>query len=93
MKGKNRKVFALSLGLSLFVFLTVAGCVEVDAQGRRLSFGDTQPPFLVEHLPGDKARLDVKVFGMETSFDVTQADRAFQIVREFFCLPSADDEA
>lgn len=87
MNQKKYRPFALALGLSLFVFLTVAGCVVVDAQGRRLSFGDTQPPFQVEHLPGDRAQLEVKLFGAETSFDFTQADRILDIVRDFFCLP------
>ena len=89
MKHKRSRVFGLSLGISLFVFLTVAGCIVVDAQGRRLSFGDDQPPFYVEHLPDGQARMEVELFGMATSFDVTQADRAFNMVREFFCLPGS----
>ena len=89
MKRKNKRVFALSLGLSLFVFLTLAGCVVVDTQGRRLSFGDDQPPFQVEHLPNDQARLDVKLFGTDTSSDFTQADRVLNMVRDFFCLPQS----
>lgn len=87
MNQKKYRPFAFALALSLFVFLTLAGCVVVDTQGRKLSFGDDQPPFQVERLPGDRAQLEIKLFGTETSLDFTQADHILDIVRDFFCLP------
>lgn len=88
MKRKSRRIFGLTLALSLFVFLTVAGCVAVDAEGRRLSFGDDQPPFQVERSPEGEARLEVKLFGVEETFPFTMGDKILTTVREFFCLPS-----
>ena len=68
MKHSRKHTFALSLALSLFVFLTLAGCAIVDAQGRRLSFGDEQPPFQVEQLPNGKACLQDYRSGRHRSF-------------------------
>ena len=87
MKHSRKHTFALSLALSLFVFLTLAGCVIVDAQGRRLSFGDKQPPFQVEQLPNGKACLRVKLFGLDAAWDVTSASRAWDAVCDFCCIP------
>lgn len=88
MKRRSRRIFGLALGLSLFVFLTAAGCVAVDVEGRKMSFGDDQPPFQVERLADGQARLEVKLFGVEESLPFTQGDRILTLVREFFCLPS-----
>ena len=87
MKHSRKHTFALSLALSLFVFLTLAGCAIVDAQGRRLSFGDEQPPFQVEQLPNGKARLRVKLFGLDAAWDVTSASRAWEAICDFCCIP------
>lgn len=79
--------FSLALGLSLFVLMTLAGCVIVDYQGRKLSFGEDQPPLQVEHLPGDRAQLNIDLFGVDTSVDFTQADRVLTFLWDFLCLP------
>ena len=86
-KHSRKHTFALSLALSLFVFLTLAGCAIVDAQGRRLSFGDEQPPFQVEQLSNGKACLQVKLFGLNASWDVTSASRAWEAICDFCCIP------
>ena len=83
MKHSRKHTFALSLALSLFVFLTLAGCAIVDAQGRRLSFGDEQPPFQVEQLSNGKACLRVKLFGL----DAASASRAWEAICDFCCIP------
>ena len=83
MKHSRKHTFALSL----FVFLTLAGCAIVDAQGRRLSFGDEQPPFQVEQLSNGKACLRVKLFGLNASWDVTSASRAWDAICDFCCIP------
>ena len=87
MKRMKSRIFAFTLGLSLFVLITLAGCVIVDYQGRRLSFGEDQPPFQVERLPGNRSRLEVDLFGVEAKVDFTQAGRILDLLRDFFCLP------
>ncbi len=87
MKGKGRRIFAISLGFSLAVLLTVAGCVIVDYQGRRMSFGEENPPFHVERRADGRARLEVDVMGIEADFDFTGPAQALDLLREFFCLP------
>ena len=87
MKRKKRRIFAFTLGLSLFVLITLAGCVIVDYQGRRLSFGEDQPPFQVEQLSNGKACLRVKLFGLDAAWDVTSASRAWDAVCDFCCIP------
>lgn len=89
MKRKKRRIFAFTLGLSLFVLITLAGCVIVDYQGRRLSFGEDQPPFQVERLPGNRSCLEVDLFGVEAKVDFTQAGRILDLLRDFFCLPGS----
>ncbi|MGI6255120.1 MAG: hypothetical protein ACOYJZ_05760 [Acutalibacter sp.] len=87
MKDKRRRIFNLSLGFSLWVLLTVAGCVIVDYQGRRMSFGEENPPLEVERQPGGKAQLEVDVLGVEAQVDFTGPARALDLLRDFFCLP------
>ena len=59
----------------------------MDAQGRRLSFGDEQPPFQVEQLSNGKTCLRVKLFGLDAAWDVTSASRAWDAVCDFCCIP------
>ena len=87
MKHTKRRIFFLALGISLFLFITAVGFVVVDYQGRRLSFGDEQPPFQVEQLPNGKACLQVKLFGLNASWDVTSASRAWEAICDFCCIP------
>ena len=87
MKRSGRRAFGLSLGISLFVFLTAAGCVAVDYQGRKMTFGDSRPPLEVVRLPGGQARLEARLFGAQGSWDVTGLDRALGFVCDFLCLP------
>ena len=87
MKHTKRRAFFLALGISLFLFITAVGFVVVDYQGRRLSFGDEQPPFQVEQLSNGKACLRVKLFGLNASWDVTSANRAWEAICDFCCIP------
>ena len=86
MKRKRHR-FGLSFGLSLFALLTAAGCVVVDYQGRKLSFGDDRPPLEVEELPGGRAQLAVRLFGVDTQVDFTQGDKVVDLLLDFLCLP------
>lgn len=87
MKEKRRRIFALSLGASLSVLLTVAGCVIVDYQGRRMSFGEDDPPLQVERLPGGRSQLEVDVTGVKAEMDFTGPAHVLDLLRDFFCLP------
>ena len=87
MKHSRKHTFALSLALSLFVFLSLAGCAIVSPRVCRLSFGDEQPPFQVEQLSNGKACLRVKLFGLDAAWDVTSASRAWDAVCDFCCIP------
>ena len=57
MKHTKRRAFFLALGISLFLFITAVGFVVVDYQGRRLSFGESQPPLWLRRLPGGRGLL------------------------------------
>ncbi len=83
---KARKTFWFSLGMGLFVFLTAAGLLAVDYQGRRLSFGDDTPSVCLDR-QGESPRLRVKAFGVEDSWDATGLDQALQFLYDFGCLP------
>lgn len=87
MKKKSRRAFWLSLGVSLFLFLTAAGLFMVDYQGRKLSFGDNTPPMRVDRHPDGGAELEIKAFGMEKSVDITEIDEFFHFLCDFGCIP------
>ena len=87
MKGKRRRIFVISLGFSLTVLLTVVGCVIVDYQGRRMSFGEDDPPFHIESQSDGRAQLEVHVLGVETELDFTGPAQVLNLLRDFFCLP------
>lgn len=87
MKHTKRRAFFLALGISLFLFITAVGFVVVDYQGRRLSFGESQPPLWLRRLPGGRYTLEVDLLGVETSLDATGLGRARDFLLDFLCLP------
>lgn len=89
MGDRNRRPFWMALGITLFLLILVCGLVLVDYEGRKMSFGDNQPPLQVIHLPEDRAQLSVKTLGWEGSWDITTLDRAFDFICDFCCLPHA----
>ena len=52
-----------------------------------MSFGDDRPPLEVEELPGDRAQLAVRLFGVDTQVDFTQGDKVVDLLLDFLCLP------
>ncbi len=80
-------MFLFSLGLSLFLLLTVLGIVTVDYQGRRLSFGDSTPPFCVTDKPGGGTELEIRLLGTETELDITKFDEFLKFLCDFGCIP------
>lgn len=85
--GKSRRSFWFSLAISLFLFLTAAGCLVVDYQGRRLSFGDPDPVVRIERKLKGQALLEIKAFGRETAVDVTEIDKFLDFLCDFGCIP------
>ncbi len=85
-RRQERRVFWFSFSLSFFVFLTAAGLLIVDYQGRKLSFGDSTPPVSLDR-QADPPKLRVKAFGIEESFDGTRIDDALDFLWDFGCLP------
>ncbi|RKJ39974.1 hypothetical protein D7X94_10125 [Acutalibacter sp. 1XD8-33] len=83
---RDRRPFWLGFGLGLFVFLTGAGFLAVDYQGRKLSFGDSDPLAKVDRL-GPHTELTVKAFGREKSWDITRLDKAWEFLCDFGCIP------
>ncbi len=87
MKKKNRQPFFYSLGISLFLLLTVAGLLTVDYQGRRLSFGDNDLPFEKLDMPGGKTELQIKLLGLEKRVNITEIDKFCNFLLDFSCIP------
>ena len=85
-KRPERRTFWFSLGLGLFVFLTAAGLLAVDYQGRKLSFGDSTPPVVLDRQQ-DPPQLPVKAFGVEESWDATGLENFLDFLCDFGCLP------
>lgn len=83
---KDRRPFWLGFGIGLFVFLTGAGLLAVDYQGRKLSFGDSAPLAKVDRF-GPRTELTVKAFGREKSWDISGLDKVWEFVCEFGCIP------
>lgn len=87
MKKQGLRPFWVSLGVTLFLLLTIAGFVTVDYQGRRLSFGDDDPPVHRVELPGGGTGLEIKLLGLEKQVDVTEIDKFWKLVLDFSCIP------
>lgn len=85
-KREERRAFWFALGVGLFVFITAAGFLTVDYQGRKLSFGDSTPPVSLDRQSSPPA-LHVKVFGVEGTFDASGIDRAMDFICDFGCIP------
>lgn len=85
--SEGRRAFLCSLGVTLSLLILGAGIVTVDYQGRRLSFGDADPPVAVLDKPGGGAELEIKLLGMEKQVDITELDEFWDFLRDFGCIP------
>ena len=88
-KKEDRATFFLSLGVTLAVLITTLGCITVDYHGRRLNLGDAAPPVHFVALPEDRTQMEVKLFGLDKTLDVTGLAHAWEIFKDFLCLPTA----
>lgn len=83
---RDWRPFWFGLGMGMFVFLTGAGFLAVDYQGRKLSFGDDTPLAKVDRL-STRTELTVKAFGREGCWDVTRLDEVWRFLCDFSCIP------
>ena len=85
-RREERRAFWFGMGIGLFVFVTLAGLVVVDYQGRKLSFGDSTPPVSLDR-QSNPPQLRLKAFGVEESWDATKIKEAIDFLCDFGCLP------
>ena len=90
---EDRKTFWISLGVTLAVLILVLGVIAVDYQGRRISLGDSTPPFFVFPKEDGGTGLEVKLLGMDKQFDVSKLKNFWELAWDFFCLPRTPDIA
>lgn len=83
---RDWRPFWMGFGIGIFVFLTGAGLLMVDYEGRKLSFGDNTPIARVERGPY-RTELTVRAFGHRETMDVTELDRAWCFLCDFMCIP------
>ena len=83
----EKKIFWLSLGITLAVVILVLGIFTVDYQGRRISLGDSTPPLFLYAKEDGGTGLEVKLLGMDKHFDVTELKELWELAWDFFCLP------
>ena len=83
---RDWRAFWMGFGVSIFVFLTGAGLLMVDYEGRKLSFGDDAPIARVERGPA-RTDLTVRAFGRKGTWDVTELDRAWCLLCDSMCVP------
>ncbi len=86
-KRESRKSFWFSLSLSLALFLIAAGFLKVDAEGRRLSFGDDTPPFQTVDAGNGKTDLEIHLFGADRRVDITKIYDFWIFLLDFSCIP------
>lgn len=59
----------------------------VDANGRKMSFGDDSPPFeVIEY--GNNAQLKVNAFSSKKSMDITKLHDLWIRILDFCCIPT-----
>lgn len=73
--------------MTLFLLLTAAGLIAVDSRGRQLTFGEEAPAFRKISLPAGKTGLEIRLFGQETTVDITKMDEFFGFLLDFGCIP------
>lgn len=79
--------FLISFVSTVLVLLLFFGMLAVDAEGRRLSFGDTAPPFEVAYNTDGTAELKINAFSLDKSVPVTGLVRSWHFVADFLCIP------
>lgn len=86
MKKESRKIFWVSMGVSLAVMIFVFGIISVDYQGRRLSFGDTALP-LQKVYSSSGVALEINLLGVKKTLDITKIDKFWKLFLDFSCIP------
>jgi len=81
------RTFLMSFFVTLLLVVFVIGIFAVDAEGRRLSFNDTSPPFEVIYHKNGVAQIQVNAFSLNRRFRATGLIKAWHFVADFFCIP------
>lgn len=84
---KNR-YFTASFFISLILIFLAAGMVAVDYSGRSITFDDRTPVMQIEET-GDKTYLEVNLFGVDQSFDISPVADAAEVFADFICFPQS----
>lgn len=75
---------------TVLVFALFFALLAVDSAGRRRSFNDTSPPFVVTYEADGTAKLTVNAFSWRHAFNVTGIVKCWHFIAEFFCLPHGE---
>ena len=84
---ENRRVFFLTLALSLTVLFSALALVLVDARGRSMTLGDPAPPVERVLTPAGEVLLEIHAFGWNKTVKITEFDRFFSFLLDFSCIP------
>lgn len=85
----SSRTFWVAFFSALIVIVLVLGILFVDAEGRKLSFNDTAPPFEMIYRADRTAELQINAFSLDRRVDVTAAVRVWHFIADFFCIPHA----
>lgn len=89
MRCFSSRAFWSSFLATLLVIVLLFGILYVDAEGRRLSFNDTAPPFEMLYHADETAELQINAFSLDKRIDVSGAVRIWHFIADFFCIPHA----
>lgn len=77
-----------SFSITLILLFLLGGLVAVDYSGRSMTFDDKTPVAAVQRV-GEDTYLNVKVFGIDKSYDVTPVADAVETFADFICFPDS----
>lgn len=83
----HSRAFIMSFFITLLLIVFVIGIFVVDAEGRRLSFNDTAPPFEVIYHKNGEAQIQVNAFSLNRRFRATGLIKVWHFLADFFCIP------
>lgn len=89
MRCFSSRAFWMSFFATLLMVVLIFGVLYVDAEGRKLSFNDTAPPFEMLYYPNETAELQINAFSLDKRVDVSSAVRIWHFIADFFCIPHA----
>ncbi len=89
MRCFSSRAFWVSFLATLLTVILVFAILFVDAEGRKLSFNDTAPPFEMLYYADETAELQINAFSLDKRVDVSGIVRVWHFIADFFCIPRA----